>query len=107
MNHDEVMARGQEMLHLNDLITKYTETYVRPSLSDIMAFDIIKDMINESIEDTDLDFRDYVAVSVLKNTYGVGKNGKIKCLAGLFPELINLCLEILIIVLPRVLVLVL
>lgn len=51
MNHDEVMARGQEMLNLNDMITKYTETYVRPSLSDILAFDMIKDMINESIDD--------------------------------------------------------
>ena len=50
MNHDEIMVRGKEMLHLNEMITKYTETYVRPSLSDIMAFDIIKDMINESIE---------------------------------------------------------
>jgi len=51
VNHDEIMVRGKEMLNLNEMITKYTETYVRPSLSDIMAFDIIKDMINESIED--------------------------------------------------------
>lgn len=39
--------RIKEMLHLNELITKYTETYVRPSLSDIYAFDIILGLINE------------------------------------------------------------
>jgi len=48
---------GTDVLHgeLKNLMLiaehKYTETYVRPSLSDIMAFDIIKDMINESIDD--------------------------------------------------------
>ena len=42
--------RTEEMLELNKLITKYTETYVRPSLSDIYAFDIILNLINEDPE---------------------------------------------------------
>ena len=58
MNHDEVMARGQEMLHLNDLITKYTETYVRPSLSDMYVFDTIVCLINDS--NTDPENSDYI-----------------------------------------------
>lgn len=41
------------MLELNKLITKYTETYVRPSLSDIYAFDIILNLINEDPEISD------------------------------------------------------
>lgn len=39
--------RTAEMLELNKLITKYTETHVRPSLSDMYAFDIILNLINE------------------------------------------------------------
>ena len=68
MNHDELMARGNEMLHLNDLITKYTETYVRPSLSDILAFDIIKDMIDESINDPENS--DYIFKSDIFRIWG-------------------------------------
>ncbi len=45
--------RTEEMLELNKLITKYTETYVRPSLSDIYAFDIILNLINEDPEISD------------------------------------------------------
>ncbi len=45
--------RTEEMLELNKLITKYTETYVRPSLSDIYAFDIILNLINEDPEMSD------------------------------------------------------
>lgn len=45
--------RTKEMLELNKLITKYTETHVRPSLSDIYAFDIILSLINEDPETSD------------------------------------------------------
>jgi orotate phosphoribosyltransferase len=48
-----VDKRTEEMLELNKLITKYTETYVRPSLSDIYAFDIILNLINEDPEISD------------------------------------------------------
>jgi hypothetical protein len=48
-----VDKRTEEMLELNKLITKYTETYVRPSLSDIYAFDIILNLINEDPEMSD------------------------------------------------------
>lgn len=45
--------RTAEMLELNKLITKYTETHVRPSLSDMYAFDIILNLINEDPETSD------------------------------------------------------
>lgn len=51
MNVTNLKERVDEMIKLNNTMTKYTETYVRPSLSDMYVFDTIVCLINDSNED--------------------------------------------------------
>ena len=50
---DNLKQRVDEMIEINNTITKYTETYIRPSLSDMYAFDVMKSIIDDSINDPD------------------------------------------------------
>lgn len=45
--------RVQEMLSFSRLITTYTETHVRPSLSDMYAFDLLLGLIRDDHDDVD------------------------------------------------------
>ncbi len=47
---DNLTVRTNEMISINKTITKYTEEHIRPSLSDIYAFDIILSIVKDATD---------------------------------------------------------
>ena len=68
MNVDNLKERVDEMIKLNDTITKYTETHVRPSLSDMYVFDTILSLINDT--NADPENSDYLFKSDISTIWG-------------------------------------
>lgn len=59
----------------------YSERYLDEGIVEfggISVDELKRQLISESIQDTDLDYRDYMALSLLKDTYSISPNGKIR-----------------------------